>query len=382
MKKLRKLLGTLLLLFIFFFTNGNNIQAASIANTEEVKNTIISNIKKHNKTFKVKVALNGNHSTLKKELGAIVGNLQKEFDGTIYLTSDYLFKFQCFLSKNSCDVNFTINYHTELEEYKEYISFVKRLISTKQNLSFTEKVKFVNDYLIDTTSYDYAKETPRSPHTPVKIYKEGLGVCQAYAMFAYDMLNELGIENYLFSGYANGELHLWNILKDEKGNIVHLDVTWNDTPNRLAYFMISSQAISATHTFSQEDLKEVTLLLNRSTPPPNPYESFAKDFFKGINKSEFLGDFGDFPVDKAFSIKFNKYIDTKKYTTKMFITDKKGNIIDVDTKVDGKSVRVSKSKGQFEQNKEYYLVIMKNIESKKKFSINSQNTAYIKFNIK
>lgn len=388
MRTKRIIIVTLILILSFLFTNVDTGYASSIANKTEVEDTIKANIKNHKLDFKVTVALNGNLSTLKEDLKELIDGYEKQYDDIIYLVNQYWYSYSCNPYGNSCDVNFKIRYHADPAEYMEYKNHVNNIVSGKQNLPFLEKVKFVNNYLADQAAYDYNGEGTRSPHTPVKIYKENLGVCQAYAIFAYDLLKGLGIDNYLLSGDANGGLHLWNVLKDENGNVVHLDTTWNDAPNRMTYFMVSSAELSVSHTFSTTDLMDISSLLNGSSIPQpdsstHPMYSYAKEFFKNINNTVYLGDLGTLPVDKAFEIKFNDDVDdSHDYRTKVFITDTEGNIVDINTKVDGPFIRVYNTKSKFEPKDEYYLVILQGVESKRKIGKHLQKTTYIKFSIK
>ncbi|RIJ69383.1 transglutaminase domain-containing protein [Rummeliibacillus sp. POC4] len=162
-------------------------------------------------------------------------------------------------------VTVTMSYnHTKAQE-EELTTAVKKIVADiiKPNMTDVEKVKAVNDYVVTHT--DYSKTgTKTSPHSPYTIIKEGKGVCQAYALLTYRLLQEAGIENRYVTGYAT-ESHAWNLVKLD-GQWYHLDTTWNDVNFSnlktsgepyfkdyvyYKYFLISDASISANHTIDE-----------------------------------------------------------------------------------------------------------------------------------
>lgn len=302
-----------------------------------------------------------------------------------------------YLCTNSkCDGYFTFTYYAPQQDYLNYKQFITQLAAQHQHLSYTEKISFVNQYLIDHT--DYSDSSKPSPHSPVAIQLEGRGVCQAYAIFAYDLLNALGIPNYLLDGTANGEAHLWNVLKDANGNIVHLDTTWNDTSRTNNYYLISTNQIAQTHSFTVEALNIITNKLNNAptTPIPNPNEEelkpdfthhamyiYAKEFLETKATLQHLTDLGTLTNDNAFEIKFNKNVTSSQdFKTKVFITDSKGTVVDVQPVIDGRFVRIYQEKtDSFKKNEQYYLVILKGIESEQSRDIHLKESVYVTFTI-
>lgn len=158
-------------------------------------------------------------------------------------------------------VNIKMNYnHTKAQE-AELTTAVKNITNDiiQPSMSDVEKIKAVNDYVVTHTVYSKTG-TKTTPHSPYTIISEGKGVCQAYALLTYRLLEEAGIENMYVTGYA-GEAHAWNLVKVD-GNWYHLDTTWNDPTYdninyqqekymtdfvRYKYFLISDATISADH---------------------------------------------------------------------------------------------------------------------------------------
>ncbi len=123
------------------------------------------------------------------------------------------------------------------------------------SLSDFDKIKFVNDYIVQNTVY--STDTTNSPHSAYTVLAEGKAVCQGYALLAQKMLVKLGIESLYVVGEAGGVGHAWNLVK-LNGGWYHMDTTWNDpTPDRgpnnvrYAYFLMSDQKLAKDHTWER-----------------------------------------------------------------------------------------------------------------------------------
>ena len=123
------------------------------------------------------------------------------------------------------------------------------------SLSDFDKIKFVNDYIVQNTVY--STDTTNSPHSAYTVLAEGKAVCQGYALLAQKMLTKLGIESLYVVGEAGGVGHAWNLVK-LNGGWYHVDTTWNDpTPDRgpnnvrYAYFLMSDRQLAKDHTWER-----------------------------------------------------------------------------------------------------------------------------------
>lgn len=129
----------------------------------------------------------------------------------------------------------------------------------KPGMTDIEKIKAINDYIVTHTVYTEGG-TDTSVHSPYTIISEGKGVCQAYALLAYRLLEKAGIENRYVTGWATVG-HAWNLIKLD-GKWYHLDTTWNDPVFNWAnlndepylknyvrynYFLVSDQTIKKDH---------------------------------------------------------------------------------------------------------------------------------------
>ena len=151
-------------------------------------------------------------------------------------------------------LNFNQNYLTTYEQERLVNGKVAAILQTIDASTMTDvdKVKFVNDYIVQHTMYSEA--TSASPHSAYAILFEGKGVCQGYALLAYKLLTELGIEALYVTGEVYTGGHAWNLVKLD-GNWHHLDTTWNDPlPDRgngvsYDYFLITDSQMSKDHSW-------------------------------------------------------------------------------------------------------------------------------------
>jgi len=161
---------------------------------------------------------------------------------------------------------------------------VKRIIADiiKPGMTDLEKELAINDYICDSSEYDYAALESGKKYnynsvdpefndsfTSYGILLKKVGVCAGYAAAFKLLADEAGLESIVVTGFLSGDLpHAWNrVLID--GQWMTLDVTSNDheyvrnslfnIPDRVAstvlvednYFVIGSQ--KAAYTGTNED---------------------------------------------------------------------------------------------------------------------------------
>lgn len=203
----------------------------------------------------IQVQYKGSTATLMED---VMAYLKQEINNDDYLLGivlSYGVSIDGFV--NDAVVTISLDFTTNAEQEKVVHQEVKRLVATliRPTMSEVEKVKVINDYIVKNTTYTYDSTT--SPHAAYAIITEGKGVCQAYAMLAYLMLEEAGFEVRYVTGFAR-EPHAWNLVKVD-GEWYHLDTTWNDPvfnfqDAKIAdyisynYFLLSDQAIEKDHT--------------------------------------------------------------------------------------------------------------------------------------
>lgn len=87
-------------------------------------------------------------------------------------------------------------------------------------------------------AYEADGETPKDApyaHSVIGAFKNGNGVCEAYARALNLVLNYCGVNNMVVTGTSQNENHIWNLV-ELKGNYYWVDATWNDSRSDLTYF--------------------------------------------------------------------------------------------------------------------------------------------------
>ncbi len=130
-------------------------------------------------------------------------------------------------------------YYLYTEENIEKINnkvdtLIKELI--KDNMSNTEKIKTIHDYIINNTKYDVERNlTTDSKYSSYNAYGplfDGYATCNGYTDLMAIFLTKMNFNNYKIattpdeiSYSATG--HIWNAVYVD-GEWLHLDLTWDD----------------------------------------------------------------------------------------------------------------------------------------------------------
>lgn len=220
-------------------------------NYEELKSSIYSHMKNYENSFSINYK--GDTSTLEVDINRMWDEIFEEDDYLYGVIKTY----GAYSSRgytNDVTINFTsFTYHTNKEQEEFVDARVSEIIDeiVQHNMTDFQKVKAINDWIVNNTKYD--EYTNTSPHSAYTLFNEGKGVCQAYAMATYRLLEKTGIEAKYVTGKVGSENHGWNLVKVD-GKWYHLDTTWNDPVYSdgsdvlsYNYFLISDDAISEDH---------------------------------------------------------------------------------------------------------------------------------------
>lgn len=202
----------------------------------------------------VSIQYTGDSSMIMEQINSIIKNNLRNNDYLNGTVASWKYGYKG--TANNVVISINFDYHTTAEQEAFIQSEVRRIVQEEINPSMSdfEKVKAINDYIVLNSTYSYNSST--TPHAVYAILNEGKGVCQAYALLAYRLLQEAGMEVRYVTGWA-GEAHAWNIVKVD-GQWYHLDTTWNDPVFSASagdmsdyvsykYFLISDNAISQDH---------------------------------------------------------------------------------------------------------------------------------------
>ena len=115
-----------------------------------------------------------------------------------------------------------------------------------------ETVKNIHDYLIKNFDYDYRKNNEN--YTDIEGFRDGVMVCNGYAMATFYLCNKAGIDARLIIGIGGNDTtinHAWNVVKID-GNWYNMDVTWDDQGgDKISYkYFLKSDADFPLHVRS------------------------------------------------------------------------------------------------------------------------------------
>ncbi|KPN95565.1 transglutaminase domain-containing protein [Lysinibacillus sp. ZYM-1] len=226
----------------------------------------------------------GDISDIKDELTDITkGAIQNSY---IY-TNISSFKWKYDGYNNNIVIAFTFTYHISQTEEAFVEQTLTNIIAPMHGLSDIQKLQAAHDFIVLTA--EYSKETEGSQYSPYTLLTENKGVCQAYALVLYRMLEMLGFEVQYVPGTVGEQLHAWVLVKLD-GAWYHIDVTWDDPlPDRKGevryqYFLVSDRQLSQDHTWDYasfpaatsekfSEIQEITKSQSLTTPLRDSFNS-------------------------------------------------------------------------------------------------------------
>lgn len=200
----------------------------------------------------------GNTSEIKDELSELIK--QAIQDPYIYANiSGFKWKYNGYA--NNIVIRFEFTYHISQEEEAFVEQTLTNIIAPMHGLSELQKLQAAHDYIVLST--EYSKETEGSQYSPYTLLTENKGVCQAYALVLYRMLEKLGFEVQYVPGKVGEQLHAWVLVKlDDEW--YHIDVTWDDPlPDRKGevrynYFLVSDRQLAKDHSWDYTSFPAAT----------------------------------------------------------------------------------------------------------------------------
>ncbi|GLC89816.1 DUF5050 domain-containing protein [Lysinibacillus piscis] len=155
-------------------------------------------------------------------------------------------------------VEFQITYLTDAKKEKKVDAFVQAFAEDyiTEDMTDLQRAKAVNDYVVQLATYTEAGST--EGQSVYELISEETAVCQAYALLAYRLFLEAGLNaNYVY-GYSDDELHAWNLVEVDN-HWYHVDTTWNDIdpsePYAITYeyFLVNDETLSKDHLWKKEN---------------------------------------------------------------------------------------------------------------------------------
>ena len=211
-------------------------------------------------------------------------------------------------------LTFSFQYWTTLGQENYVDKRIKEILSEiiKPGMSTDERQKAIHDYIVTNVAYDQSF----SRYSAYDALAEGKTVCQGYALLAYKMLKEAGIENLIISGTAGGQNHAWNLVRI-RGNWYHMDVTWDDPLPDVAgrvtyrYYNLTDEQMRMDHSWDSS-------LYPSSSKVKYTYESSYSAEYQNYKE---LPTLGEIPANKEFTVTFSKGVDINSARAQIVLLD-------------------------------------------------------------
>lgn len=257
----------------------SNYSASTLTNLESiVKNNM------NNRVTDFSVDYTGSTSGLKANISTIIKEILSADDYLNYSYTGYGFDYSGYV--DDVTINFTFEYLTTKSQESLVDSKVNSILGQIINSGMTsdQKEKSIHDYIVKNVEYD----TSLTRYSAYNALYEGKTVCQGYALLAYKMLKNVGIEVKIISGTGTSdgetESHAWNLVK-LSGKWYHLDCTWDDpVPDikgrvRYDYYNLPDSVMQLDHTWDH------SLYPSATTVYVEPTETPAKTSVSGVKLS-------------------------------------------------------------------------------------------------
>lgn len=178
-----------------------------------------------------------------------------------------------------------------------------------------DTVKYLYEYLINNTEYD---KSAGDNQNICSVFLNGRSVCQGYAEAFQYMLQNMGIQAFVVTGFTNGERHAWNLVR-VNGDYYYIDPTWGDAsytlegdpadsasapPINFDYFLVTTDELTRTHSIERAvELPECTAVKDNYFVREGLYfDSYDADRLKAIFDSESVRS-ADFVTLKCSTMK-------------------------------------------------------------------------------
>lgn len=140
--------------------------------------------------------------------------------------------------------------------YDKVNEIIPRIIGS--DMTDYEKELAIHDYIITNCEYGYEDYSNDYAYRAYGALVQGKAVCNGYAEAMALLLNCVGVENDIMTGWANGELHAWNRVRLD-GKWYQVDSTWDDPiPDRGSFaghqfFNVTDDIMDDTHVWTTSD---------------------------------------------------------------------------------------------------------------------------------
>jgi len=238
------------------FANYEQKNIATANSIETLQNLIDKQVMQLSTEFDIHYT--GDTTEIKDELSELIKHAIQ--DPYIYANiSSFKWKYDGYA--NNIVIKFQFTYHISQAEEAFVEQTLANIIAPMHGLSDLQKLQAAHDFIV--LSAEYSKETEGSQYSPYTLLTENKGVCQAYALVLYRMLEMLGFEVQYVPGKVGEQLHAWVLVKLDN-EWYHIDVTWDDPlPDRKGevrynYFLVSDRQLAQDHSWDYASFPAAT----------------------------------------------------------------------------------------------------------------------------
>ncbi|WP_274652661.1 transglutaminase domain-containing protein [Paenibacillus humicola] len=200
----------------------------------------------------IEVRYSGNKKELSSHFAALLRDAVSSNDYIAYIVDSYMYTVRTW--GTAADIKVRVTYRESAVQTQEVDSRVGLLLKqiVKPGMSQADTVKAIHDWIVLHTAYDVTLKR----YTAYDALTSGTAVCQGYALLAYRMLQQAGIESRIVEGSVDSGSHVWNLVHIGR-QWYHMDVTWDDpVPDRKgnvshAYFLRNDAEMRRDHTWSK-----------------------------------------------------------------------------------------------------------------------------------
>ncbi|MBP1549422.1 MAG: hypothetical protein J6A05_05400 [Oscillospiraceae bacterium] len=132
---------------------------------------------------------------------------------------------------------------------------VKRVLDgITPDMTDYDKVKYFHDYLASSVVYDESTENCRDIYG---VFVDKKAICGGYSKAFSHLCDKVGIETVTVTGDADGEAHMWNMVKID-GQWYNIDITYAVTESELGnyvrydYFCVTDEMLASTRSIYEQ----------------------------------------------------------------------------------------------------------------------------------
>ena len=189
-----------------------------------------------------------------QQIESIINSIKAEDDYLQFSMQGWSFNGQG--TEGNYQINLAVGYLTTLEQENDVDRRVAEILSTiiDPGMNPHQIVKAIHDYIVLNVAYD---QTLTEHSAYAALFNKHQTVCQGYALLAYKMLEQAGLQARIIGGTAGGGSHAWNMVQLED-QWYYMDCTWDDPVPDIAgrvkynYYNLSAQEINIDHQADAE----------------------------------------------------------------------------------------------------------------------------------